>query len=218
MGMIPLVELGPSPSITREVDKFSLDGNIALIIGADPNLYQSSPAEGQLTYDLRVGQHYRDHRDLGAHSLPDGKEITTGAGAAYLIETEEEVRLPKTMFGLILPKVSLLQRGLSSPATKIDPGYSGRLVITLFNHGKRKVRLSRRAPLCSLQFVSFGFGAKAYGGKGKQIDAGERVGILARFRDFVDANNATITILVSLAVLILMALQVIPFYWAIKRG
>jgi dCTP deaminase len=102
------------------------------------------------SYDLRVGNKYKDHRNDTIQALNKGEYIELLLGNAVIIQTEEEVRLPRELFGQILPRVSLLELGIANTPSKIDPGYAGHLLITTFNHGKRTEKLRREQRFCSL--------------------------------------------------------------------
>jgi dCTP deaminase len=115
------------------------DGGAMWIQNLDP--LQLLAAASNVSYDLRVGGEYKDHREVGKKNLPTGSEISLLPGAAVIIETEEKVRLPRSMFGYIVPKVLLLQKGLSNTISKVDPGYDGHLLVTVFNLGKEIVPL-----------------------------------------------------------------------------
>ena len=143
------------------------DGSAVLILKMDTEqlLGQSSNA----SYDLRVGKEYMEHRDIQKHALPSDETITLLPGMAVIIETEEYVHLPRTLFALVVPKVGLLQQGLSNTMSKVDPGYEGHLLVTLFNLGQETVELQRRAAFCSLCVLRVEKGARLYGKPGKSI-------------------------------------------------
>ena len=50
------------------------------------------------------------------------------------------------MFGYIVPKVSLLQDGVSNTLSKVDPGYHAPLVVTVFNLGQKEIELHQGDP------------------------------------------------------------------------
>ena len=78
------------------------------------------------------------------------------------------MRFPRRLFGQILPRVSLLALGIANTPSKIDPGYSGHLLITTFNHGKRTERLKRGERFCSLHLLTVEDGVIPFNGPGKQ--------------------------------------------------
>ena len=140
MSVIPFVVSGNQPTIVETREEFEngggLEGNAIFVKNLDRTQIESTNSSNAC-YDLRVGSEYRDHRDSVKHDLLDNGFITLQPGAAVIIETTEEVQFPKTRFGHIVPKVGLLQKGLSNTSSKIDPGYEGKLLITVFNLGKR---------------------------------------------------------------------------------
>jgi len=101
-------------------DANGLDGDVIFIQNLDTSQILDTQSSNA-SYDLRVGNEYRDHRDSGKIELPDGDKICLQPGSAVIIETIESVQFPKSRFGHIVPKVSLLQNGLSNTASKIDP-------------------------------------------------------------------------------------------------
>lgn len=145
------------------------DDKAVLILNMDSEqlLGQSSNA----SYDLRVGKEYKEHRAVQKHALPCDAALTIRPREAVIIETEEYVHLPRTLFALVVPKVGLLQQGLSNTMSKVDPGYEGHLLVTLFNLGQETVKLKRCAPFCSLCVLRVDTGAILYGKPGKTIPA-----------------------------------------------
>ena len=132
MAVIALSASGDRPSVVTTNDAFDRDGTAILIQNCDLAQLASDTQECNASYDLRVGQIYRDHRNREGQQLGPHDPIILLPGNAVIIETEELVKFPKTRFGQILPKVSLLQRGIANTPSKIDPGYEGHLLITAF--------------------------------------------------------------------------------------
>lgn len=195
VSVIPLV---PGENIVETNQAFDdhggMDGTAILIQGFDRQQLHD-PRESNITYDLRIGQEYRDHRDQGKRDLTDDHYISLLPGAAVIVETEETIRLPKHVFGHIVPRVSWLQQGISNTSSKIDPGYHGKLLITLFNLGKRPVKLYRRTSICSVYFLQIGSGAIPYDKPAKTIrgDAGRHW--LRAMMDYTQANAGSIAVL-----------------------
>jgi dCTP deaminase len=170
MGVIALATDGDVPSVVTDRQRFALDGRAVLIVDAESEQLDPASNECNISYDLRVGDHYRDHRYEESMTIDrDDHAIEIFPGMAVIIQTLEEVEFPKWLFGHVVPKVSLLQKGLANTPTKIDPGYRGRLLITTFNHGKRPLYLRRGQRFCAM-FVSTVEGAiKPYNKPGKQL-------------------------------------------------
>jgi len=155
MGVVPFrVAPDPAPSVIFQRLQFDMDRKRILIISYDQEQFSIHNEECNTSYDLRVGSLYRDHRDNEGRTLSEGQSIELLPGQAVIIETEEEVQFPRGIFGHILPKVSLLQKGIANTPSKVDPGYSGHLLITAFNHGKQNgTPKAARAILLSISAV-----------------------------------------------------------------
>jgi dCTP deaminase len=171
MSVIPLTIDGNNPTVVRAQERFRLDGNAVLIQELDEAQLMAAKVSNT-SYDLRVGSQYRDHRERGIKQIPTGGTVTFHPGAALIIQTEETLHLPSSMYGTIAPKVTLLQRGLSSTFSKVDPGYPGPLLITVFNLGKKTVTLRRGEPFCALTMLEVRPGARVYN-KGAKLLEGE---------------------------------------------
>jgi dCTP deaminase len=190
---------------------FDPNGRAILIRGIDTAQLSSSSADCNVSYDLRVRGFYRDHRSFEGRTLEDDGVLELLPGNAVIIQTEEEVLFPKWVFGQIVPKVSILQKGISNTPGKVDPGYSGRLLVTAFNHGKQTIELRRGQHFCSM-FVSRidGNNIIPYGKPSKQIGGVTHRHSWLRLRDRLEANigmATTILIIVTAALIIVTALN-----------
>ncbi len=195
MAVIALTTMGPEPSVVTSSDQFDRDGPAILIQGGDRQQLEVDREECNASYDLRVGELFRDHRSLEGQELGASDEINLLPGNAVIIETEEWVEFPKWRFGQILPRVSLLQQGIANTPSKVDPGYKGRLLITAFNHGKRTVSLRRGQRFCSLHVFDVTGAVRPYDKPGKRISGARRAtGWRRRLRDWIDANVPTVTL------------------------
>ena len=210
MTVIALTALGPAPSVVTSKNDFSREGTAILIQNGDPGQLDAQTGDCNATYDLRVGQVFRDHRSQEGQDLGASGSIPLLPGNAVIIETQEVVAFPKWRFGQILPKVSLLQEGIANTPSKIDPGYEGYLLITAFNHGKRTVSLRRGQPFCSLHVFDVEGPVRPYDKPGKRISgAPKSTGLWRRIRDWIDANVPTVAFIqtaFTLASLVLAAM------------
>jgi dCTP deaminase len=164
MSVVPLIE---GETFVTSPAEFDVQGRRLFIGNFDRRQLQGRGAN--VSYDLRVGPQYRDHREPHPSELGPNEKITLIPGAAVLVYTEEEVHFPHCMFGYVVPKVGLLQKGLSNTLSKVDPGYPGRLVITIFNLGKQKLHVARGDAFCALVVHRVEEGATLYEGGAKQI-------------------------------------------------
>lgn len=119
MSVIPLITGGQRPSVVQNQQDFEVDGHAVLIGNLDlTQLTDETPSN--VSYDFRVGDKYRSHRERDPKEIPDGGTTTLHHGSALIIQTEEYVHLPRHMFGIIAPKVSLLQQGVEERAKKVS--------------------------------------------------------------------------------------------------
>ena len=122
MSVIPFVLNGDDKTVVesrREYEQAGgLEGDVIFIQNLDHGQILDTRSSNA-TYDLRVGTEYKGHRDAGKTDLLDGENISLEPGAAVIIETMELVQFPKSRFGHIVPKVTLLQNGISNTSSKI---------------------------------------------------------------------------------------------------
>jgi len=193
-----IVPLRLEESVVDSQDKFQagggFEGNALLVFNLDgPQL--ADVASSNVSYDLRVGSEDRGHRDAEKTELPGDGEIILQPGNAVLIQSEEVVFLPRKLFGYVVPKVTLLQQGISNTLSKVDPGYNGPLIVTLFNLGKSDLRLKRYERFCSLVLHTVAEGATLYNKPGKRITGNPRKPWWPRAKDWIETNKTLLTIL-----------------------
>lgn len=106
--------------------------------------------EEEICYDLHVGQAIRPpgseaRRTPSAH-------IELSPNNAVRIETRERLTIPNGVFGQICSRASLTAEGLVVSNLKVDPNFQGRLVVTVFNTSKNRIRIDSALPFCSVFF------------------------------------------------------------------
>jgi dCTP deaminase len=207
MSVIPLTIEGENRTIVQNQAEFRVEGSALLITGLDPAQLQRGTSN--VSYDLRVGAQCRDHRGNTVKTIPEGGVLTLTSGTAVIIQSEESIHLPRRLFGIIAPKVSLLELGLSSTFSKVDPGYNGHLLITLFNLGKATVTLHRREVFCSLTLIEVAPGAYLYEKGAKQITAQPVKQPRRSFREWVDVHHTVVTIVLIFVTLALAIVDLV---------
>jgi dCTP deaminase len=186
---------------------------------------QLSADAPNLSYELRVGPEYKDHRDGSKWPVTDAEPITLLPGAAVIIETAESLHMPKGMFGYIVPKVTWLQKGISNTLSKVDAGYNGPLLVTIFNLGKNKEDLHLHEPFCSLVVHDVGAGAHLYEkGPKRLVGPNRKRSLWQRVRNWLEANPATVhvaliaaTVLLAIVTAVLARVEV-HLYRVLQHG
>jgi dCTP deaminase len=212
MSVIPFILNGSKKTIVESRKEYEdaggLDGEAIFIQNLDRSQILDTQSSNA-SYDLRVGNEYRDHRDSNKTDLLDNGKISLQPGSAVIIETAESVQFPKSRFGHVVPKVSLLQDGLSNTSSKIDPGYEGKLFITVFNLGKRTVYLEKGQKFCTLYVLEIKEGVIPYQKGSKRIAGNYKTGFLNEIRDFIETNQIYFTILLTIATILLTVVQIV---------
>jgi dCTP deaminase len=114
--------------------------------------------------------------------------------------------MPKGMFGYIVPKVTLLQKGISNTLSKVDAGYNGPLLVTIFNLGKNREDLHLNEVFCSLVVHDVGAGARLYEkGAKRLIGPNRKRNLWQKIRNWLEANPATVHVILIIATILLAA-------------
>lgn len=105
---------------------------------------------------LRVGPEYYvtpglEHPSPGMHTkqaLDIGQGMTIPPGQFAFLLTEEKITIPPEVMGFISVKATYKLKGLVNVSGfHVDPGWSGRLIFTVFNAGPSTIHLERRLPV-----------------------------------------------------------------------
>lgn len=202
MSVVPFTTEGENPTVVQRPEDFKANGNAILIQDIELEQLTDKAKNSNVSYDLRVGREYRDHRDAGKRELREGQHIVLHSGTAVVVETEEFVHLSRNQFALVVPKVSLLQKGVSNTMSKVDPGYQGHLLVTLFNLGKETVRLSHLDRCCSLCVLRVEGNVIPYRKTPKRIEGWASEHPWRAFRDLLERNQGLLmAILISVTIL-----------------
>lgn len=204
MSVIPLIVGTTIATTETQFEKLGGRQGKSLLIRNfdDTQLFGDAP---NLSYELRVGSEYKDHRDGSKWPVTKTEPITLFPGAAVIIETTESVHVPKGMFGYIVPKVTWLQKGISNTLSKVDAGYNGPLLVTIFNLGKNKEALHLDEPFCSLVLHDVASGVNLYEkGAKKLLGRSRNRGWWEKIRNWLEANPATVhtALIIATALLI----------------
>lgn len=121
--------------------------NRGVEITAGPD--QSASREA-VVYDLHVGDTYLLPGDLNEYEMKTS--YTMRPGGCIIISAMEHISVPDGVFGQICSRGTLAMQGLFVANTKVDPLFSGRLSVALFNAGNRKITVSNGQAFCSVFF------------------------------------------------------------------
>ena len=172
MTIIPFHRSNGYSSYCLSKSDFTFSGEMVLIQNIDEKQFLDDSNDGNATYNLRAGSEYRDYLDKSITTIGDNEYIHISPGETVVIKTLEFVQFPTSRYGLILPRVTLLQRGLSTVASKVDPGYQGNLAITLFNHSRNAEVLKYGDQFCSLTLFDVGQSIRPYDKVAKSLQGG----------------------------------------------
>ncbi len=169
----------------REIEQCLKNGRIVI----DP-----LPVEGAIngvSVDLRLGRHFRVFNGYAAPYIDlsgpreemqcaideiMGREIVIPGDNAFFLHpgelmlaaTAEKVTLPSDLVGWLDGRSSLARLGLMVHVTahRIDPGWSGVIVLECFNSGKLPLALRPGMRICALNFETLsGPAARPYGSR-----------------------------------------------------
>jgi dCTP deaminase len=111
-------------------------------------------------YRLRVGSQVyvtggKNGRRSEPYSLENKTNIDIQPGQFALIQTYETVTVPKDTFGLISMRANTKFGGLLNVSGfHVDPGYSGKLIFSVFNAGPKAISLSIDDPIFMIWFLN----------------------------------------------------------------
>jgi dCTP deaminase len=186
-----------TPSVVTNSRDFSREKANILIQDGDSTQLTEISDECNSGYDLRVGRVFRDHRNEYGQELGDDDEIPLLPGHAVIIQTAEWVHFSDQVFGTIFPKVSLVQKGIANIPTKVDPGFKGHLLITVFNYGKRNETLRYKQRFCSIHIFNVLGDVRPYESPPPSIGARRLGRWYQKFADWIDRHGTRISVIAA---------------------
>jgi dCTP deaminase len=83
-----------------------------------------------------------------ARQLKEGESFAIDPGQFAFLLTEEQVNIPRSTLGFISIRASIKFSGLVNiSGFHVDPGYSGKLLFSVFNAGPSRIHLKRGEPI-----------------------------------------------------------------------
>ena len=110
----------------------------------------STDPNEEVCIDLHVGDSFMEAGS--SSSYPFGRPYLLHQGACIVVRTKEAISLPNNVFGTLCAKGSLAALGFLVPNTKVDPLFSDRLDVALFNAGTRTLLVQNGMAFCSIIF------------------------------------------------------------------
>lgn len=107
------------------------------------------------TYDMRVGKHVFAVSSEGPEriDLSERRILIIGASELAIVGSYEALEMPRDVVGHMGLKSSLSRRGLyASTGPQIDPGFRGRLFISLFNLTPSPIPLNYMETFLTVEF------------------------------------------------------------------
>ncbi len=110
----------------------------------------------QACYELRASDIFYE-----VQRPSEEKRVVVSAGEKYLLKphcyvvsiVQERIRLPENVLGRILTKGRLFSVGILPVNTYADPGFDGRLGITLYNGSHRYIVIQPGEPVAKIEFT-----------------------------------------------------------------
>ncbi|MFB2768796.1 deoxycytidine deaminase [Pelatocladus sp. BLCC-F211] len=120
-------------------------------------------------YDLRVGKEVFSWNKKRVIEIEKDGSIQIEPNDTIVIKTLEDISLSKKVSATIHAMVSkIITKGFSDISTTVDPGWSGKLLISIHNHRDSYTELRFAEPFCTICFYSVGIAAKT--NLGRPID------------------------------------------------
>ncbi|OIN14039.1 dCTP deaminase [Oceanisphaera psychrotolerans] len=155
----------------RDIKRYLAEGLIHISPAPDPDRISGVSVDVLLGNEFRVFQdHTAPYIDLSGPKgqvseainrvmsdeivIPDGEAFFLHPGELALAVTLESVTLPDNIVGWLDGRSSLARLGLMVHVTahRIDPGWSGRIVLEFYNSGKLPLALRPKMVIGALNF------------------------------------------------------------------
>lgn len=166
-------------------------------------------------YELTLGDEYfvtdSDRKQVLDDKNPD---FPINPGQFALLETAEEIEIPKDNIGFISVKFSLKRRGLINVSGfHVDPGYKGNIIFAVYNAGSKSINLERGQKYFQLWLAKIDNHSKPYKGsingissdfindlKGQPLSLTELDDKIGKVNEIRSRNRWLLSILVALSI------------------
>jgi dCTP deaminase len=183
-----------------DIEKELEAGNIVITPKPDATMISGVSVDIRLGNEFRVFQdHTAPYIDLSGPKaevqqamnsvmsdeilIPDGEAFFLHPGELALAVTYESVTLPDNIVGWLDGRSSLARLGLMVHVTahRIDPGWSGQIVLEFYNSGKLPLALRPKMKIAALNFESMsGSAARPYNKRDDAKYRGQKGAVASR--------------------------------------
>lgn len=138
---------------TNSIEDFSKNSS-----SSNSYIYTSASVENieHFSIEITLGEGWNDNyseADVGLRKINDS--ITVSGRGSIVVEIAEDISVPFNRYGIVLPTGSLfLAQGILIASAKIEPAFSGRLKLRLFNTTDKKIKIAKGRKLGSVIFFS----------------------------------------------------------------
>ncbi|MBX8502990.1 dCTP deaminase domain-containing protein [Pseudomonas lijiangensis] len=167
--------------------------------------------------ELSVGDGWSENYSENDRSLWGIEDsITLKGHDSIVVEAGQEVNVPHNRYGIVLPTGSLfLSRGVLVASAKVEPAFSGKLKLRIYNTTNRTIKLEKGEKLGSVIFFSTESTQTHTPITRNSEISTKRITIIARLRKWVGLNKvASITLLVNILCSSLVSSLVIYFLFS----
>jgi len=150
LGVDKVLELIRNQNLVEGLDEKNINFEgcgVDLRIG---EIYEMGDENGYLHIDTRKTP---DYRIVGRFEKGKSTKIKLKPGKTYVAKTVEVVNTPENLFGIFIPRSTLLKSGVVVHFGRSDPGYKGQFTFNLFNMGKNEFEIEMGARIANMIFI-----------------------------------------------------------------
>lgn len=139
---------GRTTTSAQDFSEFSLSSNSQIYTTAAPENIE------EFSIEVTLGDGWNDnYSETNKNLRKISDSITVRANDSIVVEVTEDIRIPHNRYGIVLPTGSLfLSQGILIASAKVEPAFSGKLKLRLFNTTDRKICLKKGTKLGSIIF------------------------------------------------------------------
>lgn len=121
----------------------------------DPDHLADLDKNGKIMYDLRLGsENYVSTKDLPIVLDLKAPYVVIKPGEFALLTTEETLKVPLEVVGFLSLRFRWASKGLINiSGFHVDPGYTGKIVFSVYNAGPNDVTMKWKDPVFMIMFA-----------------------------------------------------------------